>query len=329
MPHTDLDIRLRMHYVRQAQRRMPKLRQNLRQLGAVGPVVMPVAPHGASVVVKINVTHAHTTGAHLGYLQQRPKGLDGQRAVLYGPGVVSRQAFVQAAHQDPRQFRLVISTPEQEGFGRARFVEHLMQQMETDLQRPLSWLAANHYDTVHPHTHVVLRAVDDEGKEFFMSRHYFTQGFQSRAQALLNWLTREREQTEQLAATIHQVRDGVVRGTDDADGRPRHLDSGLRYAATQAQTARALPFEQDPMPARGTLAYVDWVVRDAIRTGYEEGYPLRPEQIESIRGKVTTKELGRTVHSQLVALEDQITALKDQMANQRSPQRSRNQEMSY
>jgi hypothetical protein len=47
------------------------------------------------------------------------------------------------------------------------------------------------------------------------------------------------------------------------------------------------------MPERGTVAYVEWVVRDAIRTGYEEGYPLRAEQIESIREEVWRQEIGQ------------------------------------
>jgi hypothetical protein len=49
----------------------------------------------------------------------------------------------------------------------------------------------------------------------------------------------------------------------------------------------------DWMPERGTVAYVEWVVRDAIRTGYEEGYPLRAEQIEHIREEVWRQEIGQ------------------------------------
>jgi hypothetical protein len=49
---------------------------------------------------------------------------------------------------------------------------------------------------------------------------------------------------------------------------------------------------QDWMPPRGTVAYVEWVVRDAIRTGYEEGYPLRADQIENIRQEVWAQEIG-------------------------------------
>ena len=47
------------------------------------------------------------------------------------------------------------------------------------------------------------------------------------------------------------------------------------------------------VPARGTVAYVEWVVRDTIRTGLEEGYPLSAEQIEHIRQRVWNEEIGQ------------------------------------
>jgi hypothetical protein len=60
-------------------------------------------------------------------------------------------------------------------------------------------------------------------------------------------------------------------------------------ARTQAVAGQHTP---EAMPARGTPAYVEWVVQDAIRTGYEEGSPLRPDEIERIRHEVWTLEMG-------------------------------------
>jgi hypothetical protein len=45
-----------------------------------------------------------------------------------------------------------------------------------------------------------------------------------------------------------------------------------------------------PMPPRGAEAYVQRVVQDAIQTGYEEGYPLRPNQIANIEKNVRADE---------------------------------------
>jgi hypothetical protein len=64
----------------------------------------------------------------------------------------------------------------------------------------------------------------------------------------------------------------------------------------------------DWMPERGTVAYVEWVVRDAIRTGYEEGYPLRADQIEHIRQKVWAQEIGQS--DSIKGLHERLEALK-------------------
>jgi hypothetical protein len=64
----------------------------------------------------------------------------------------------------------------------------------------------------------------------------------------------------------------------------------------------------DWMPERGTVAYVEWVVREAIRTGYEEGYPLRANQIESIRSDVWAQEMGQS--GSIQSLQERLEALK-------------------
>ena len=45
------------------------------------------------------------------------------------------------------------------------------------------------------------------------------------------------------------------------------------------------------MPPRGTPAYVERVVQDAIRTGYEEGHRLHPHHITNIRNEVWAQEM--------------------------------------
>jgi hypothetical protein len=47
------------------------------------------------------------------------------------------------------------------------------------------------------------------------------------------------------------------------------------------------------MPDRGPIAYVAWVVRDTMRTGYAEGAPWRAEQSEQIRQQVWAQEIGQ------------------------------------
>jgi len=57
--------------------------------------------------------------------------------------------------------------------------------METDLDTKLDWVAANHYDTGQPHTHLVIRGVRDNGKDLVIPRTYISQTLRQRAQDLV------------------------------------------------------------------------------------------------------------------------------------------------
>jgi len=46
----------------------------------------------------------------------------------------------------------------------------LMAQMEEDLGTRLDWVAVDHFDTAHPHTHIIARGVTHDGKAPCASR---------------------------------------------------------------------------------------------------------------------------------------------------------------
>src|SRR5215510_4793513 len=84
---------------------------------------------------------------------------------------------------------------------RTAFITHFMRQMERDVHLRLEWLAANHYDRPHPHTHILVRGVVD-GEEWYMKPGYFKQGLREQASRLLTAFVgpvREREQTLEQA----------------------------------------------------------------------------------------------------------------------------------
>ena len=225
MSHHDLDIDLRLGFMRQAQARRPRLPGNLKQLGAVGPVVRPMAAHTRPAVVKVGITGGGTTGKHVSYLHAH-KGIGREDAPLYGPAVAHKPQFVRDAQQDPHQFRLVVSVPSHPGLDRTRYIERFMQQVEKDLGRPIDWLAANHYDTEHPHTHIVLRGRDTTGKDLYVDKDYMTYGLRARASQLLTWiLGPQRQQEQQVQQQVRQVTNGVTHSVQDPDTAQRQ-----RYA---------------------------------------------------------------------------------------------------
>lgn len=219
----DLDIHLRRrHHIDQAMRKQPRLPGTLRQLGAVGVVTRPGGPGSQQTVVKVMPVRSTGTRQHLAYLQYQ-KGPGQTHAPLYGPGASDPLAFARAAKQDPHQFRIIVSTkddPLREH--RTPFIEALVHQMERDLARPLEWVAANHYDRPHAHTHIVVRGVAN-GEALYMAKSYFEHGIRDRADAILTRILGRRQhelqryQIDQSYAQERLALNGMLRGTGDPD----------------------------------------------------------------------------------------------------------------
>ncbi len=60
-----------------------------------------------------------------------------------------------------------------------------MRQMERDLETRLDWIAVDHHNTGHPHTHVIVRGVTDEGKDLNIAGDYIAHGVRQRASELV------------------------------------------------------------------------------------------------------------------------------------------------
>src|SRR3546814_14007094 len=56
-----------------------------------------------------------------------------------------------------------------------------MTQVEQDLGTKLDWVAVEHFNTERPHTHIVLRGVDDQGDNLVIAREYISHGRRERA----------------------------------------------------------------------------------------------------------------------------------------------------
>src|SRR3546814_12381003 len=62
-----------------------------------------------------------------------------------------------------------------------------MKQMEEDLDTRLDWVAVDHYNTGHPHTHIVLRGKDDRSHDLVIAREYIAQGMRERAAEIVTF----------------------------------------------------------------------------------------------------------------------------------------------
>ena len=100
------------------------------------------------------------------------------------------RAFDARTRQDGYQFRFIVSPEDATRLAELReFTRGLMGKMERDLATRLDWVAVDHWDTDNPHTHIVLRGVDDSGEDLFIAREYISHGMRFRACRLAtDWL---------------------------------------------------------------------------------------------------------------------------------------------
>jgi type IV secretory pathway VirD2 relaxase len=94
--------------------------------------------------------------------------------------------FLVRSEKDPHQLRFVVSADDRALLSELKpFARDLMAQMERDLDTKLDWVAVDHFNTGHPHTHIVIRGRDDQGKDLVMARDYIGHGVRARAQSLI------------------------------------------------------------------------------------------------------------------------------------------------
>jgi type IV secretory pathway VirD2 relaxase len=144
------------------------------------------------VTVKARVVR-HTTrsaplGAHLGYLRREGVTRDGEKARLFGPGTedADPKGFAARCQNDRHHFRFIVSPEDAPEMADIKsFSRELVGQMERDLGTKLDWVAVDHWNTQHPHVHIILRGVADDGQELVISRDYIKEGMRARAQDLV------------------------------------------------------------------------------------------------------------------------------------------------
>ncbi|WP_430244443.1 relaxase/mobilization nuclease domain-containing protein [Neorhizobium sp. DAR64861/K0K2] len=150
--------------------------------------------------------------AHLRYIQRDGTSRDGERGRLYSANEdrADGDAFLDRGKDDRHQFRFIVS-PE-DGAEIEDLTGHtrdLMRQLEADLGTKLDWVAVNHFNTGHPHVHVIVNGRDDLGEDLVINGDYLANGVRERASELatleLGPVT-EIEQRRKLTAEIDQDR---------------------------------------------------------------------------------------------------------------------------
>jgi type IV secretory pathway VirD2 relaxase len=207
-----------------------------------------------------------------------------------------------------------------------------MSQMEADLGTKLDWVAVDHYNTGHPHSHIVIRGKDDLGKDLIIAQDYITDGVRIRAQdrATLelgpetDLELREKLRTEISAERFTRIDRAMIAEAPERvlDMRPEagqvnaDFDRTLRVGRLQTLERFGLAKEHEPgiwtisekleptmraLGERGDI--VKAINRALIDQGLERGmgdYAIHGDEIQQpvigrVIGKRLTDELGDRV----------------------------------
>lgn len=137
--------------------------------------------------------------AHAGYLARGEQG----RHAFYDrehEGVDGAARAAEWARSDKRHFRLILSAERGDEIGDLpAYTREVMARAEVQLGSRLSWLAADHHDTGHSHTHIILRGRRANGQDLVIPKDVIRHGFRNIARDVATeWLgARTRDQARE------------------------------------------------------------------------------------------------------------------------------------
>ena len=175
-----------------------------RSSGGSGGASVKAMTFHRRVIVKASIKKMTGQGyaafrKHLDYIQRDGTDERGDRAETYGRGVEEREleapeldrkdavkSFAARCKDDRHHFRIVVSPEDgQKLQNLTDYTRDLVARMESDLDTKLDWVAANHYDTGQPHTHLIVRGVRDDGTDLIIPKKYISYTLRQRAQDLV------------------------------------------------------------------------------------------------------------------------------------------------
>lgn len=177
---------------------------------------------------------------HVNYLQREGVTKDGQSGRLFDAQgeAADGGAFAGRCADDRHHFRFIVSPDDGEQMADLKaFTRELMAQAQKDLGTRLDWVAIDHWNTGHPHVHILVRGRTDDGFDLVISRDYISHGLRARAGELVQLELGPRSQqeiAEQLARQVEANRwtdvDRSLRRLAGEDGvvdlRPRQRRTG-------------------------------------------------------------------------------------------------------
>jgi type IV secretory pathway VirD2 relaxase len=259
------------------------------------------------VVVKARIVKLAGKGrgaaiAHMRYVQRDGVTRSGERGELYDgrSDVADGKTFLERSEGDRHQFRFIVSPEDGQQYEDLRNVtRRLMTQMETDLGTQLDWVAVDHFNTGHPHTHILIRGKDDHGKDLIIARNYITEGVRERAAEIVGFDLGPRTALEvslslqhEMTASRYTTIDRWIEDSRDAEGRVRAIDPSPERQSLITGRLRHLETLELATPDKGGL----WQVSEDFEAALRQ-LGRRGDIINSLRHNLALGADGRMVET--------------------------------
>ncbi|MFB0875855.1 MULTISPECIES: relaxase/mobilization nuclease RlxS [unclassified Sphingobium] len=261
-------------------------------------------------VVKTRLVRIGTKGmpaarAHLRYIQRDGVTREGTPGELYSADrdTADGKAFLQRCDGDRHQFRFIVSAEDGSEYPDLKpYIRRLMTQMEADLGTKLDWVAVDHFNTAHPHTHIMLRGVDDTGQSLIIAREYIAHGIRERAAELVTLDLGPRTDQEIEARLRHDIGEERMTAIDrrllksiEADGLVTSFDRDPFQQSLRAGRLQKLASMELAEPMGGGRWRLAEDLEGTLRSLRERGDIIRTMQRELTARKLERPWLGRSL----------------------------------
>jgi type IV secretory pathway VirD2 relaxase len=296
------------------------------------------------VVIKARIVRlkvgSRAADAHVRYLQREGTTRDDERGRFYSPetDAADGRPFTERGRGDRHQFRFIVAPEDGDRLSDLRtFTRDVMRQMEEDLGSRLDWVAVDHFNTGHPHSHVIVRGRDDHGKDLIIAQDYITDGVRLRAQeraTLELGPETDRELRAKLQAEVSAERftridramlgeahngvldlrpvAGQVRGDFDRSVRIGRLQTLERYGLAKEIGPGVWTLSERLEPTMRALGERGDIVKAINRALAARGQERSPETFHLHGDDIGTPIVGRVIDKQLTdELGDRIGVVID------------------
>ncbi len=251
--------------------------------------------------VRVKGKSARGPQDHLRYIQRDGVTREGTPGELYDKAHdrADGAAFLERGKDDRHQFRFIVSPEDGDRYEDLKpVIRRLMARMEEDLGTALDWVAVDHFNTGHPHAHIVLAGRDDRGRDLVIAREYIGRGMRERACEIVTFDFGPRTDLEiehRLQQEVEQERlTSIDRRllVEAEDGGPvRSNREGLSafqqtLRAGRLQKLKRLGLADEAAPGLWTL---DGDLESRLRD-----MGLRGDIIKTMHRAMTEKNLGRS-----------------------------------